>query len=95
MGLFTQLVTLPLAPVRGVVWTVDRVLEAAEKEYYDPAPCKPISQNSSGSCLRGRSMRRRSTGARTNCWTGWKRSGRIGGEGSPDPARRGNTRPPS
>lgn len=37
MGLFTQLVTLPLAPVRGVVWTVDRVLEAAEKEYYDPA----------------------------------------------------------
>ncbi|MCX4648401.1 MULTISPECIES: gas vesicle protein GvpG [Streptomyces] len=38
MGLFTQLVTLPLAPVRGVVWTVDRVLEAAEKEYYDPAP---------------------------------------------------------
>ncbi|MET8212180.1 gas vesicle protein GvpG [Streptomyces sp. NPDC005373] len=38
MGLFTQLVTLPLAPVRGIVWTVDRVLEAAEKEYYDPAP---------------------------------------------------------
>ncbi|MFE2991976.1 gas vesicle protein GvpG [Streptomyces sp. NPDC059262] len=38
MGLFTQLVTLPLAPVRGVIWTVDRVLEAAEKEYYDPAP---------------------------------------------------------
>ncbi|MFB7757794.1 gas vesicle protein GvpG, partial [Streptomyces sp. NPDC056121] len=30
MGLFTQLVTLPLAPVRGVIWTVDRVLEAAE-----------------------------------------------------------------
>lgn len=24
--------------MRGVVWTVDRVLEAAEKEYYDPAP---------------------------------------------------------
>ncbi|MFB7999545.1 gas vesicle protein GvpG [Streptomyces sp. NPDC056002] len=38
MGLFTQIVTLPLAPVRGVIWTVDRVLEAAEKEYYDPAP---------------------------------------------------------
>ncbi|GAA3378668.1 gas vesicle protein GvpG [Streptomyces sannanensis] len=38
MGLFTQIVTLPLAPVRGVVWAVDRVLEAAEKEYYDPAP---------------------------------------------------------
>ncbi|MFE2584221.1 gas vesicle protein GvpG [Streptomyces sp. NPDC059378] len=38
MGLFTQIVTLPLAPVRGVGWVVDRVLEAAENEYYDPAP---------------------------------------------------------
>ncbi|WP_330456346.1 gas vesicle protein GvpG [Streptomyces sp. NBC_00820] len=38
MGLFTQLVTLPLAPVRGVGWVVERVLEAAEDEYYDPAP---------------------------------------------------------
>jgi len=38
MGLFTQLATLPLAPVRGVVWVVERVKEAAEQEYYDPAP---------------------------------------------------------
>ncbi|MGW3659581.1 gas vesicle protein GvpG [Streptomyces sp. NPDC005151] len=38
MGLFTQIVTLPLAPVRGVGWVVDRVLEAAENEYYDPTP---------------------------------------------------------
>ncbi|MEU1402860.1 gas vesicle protein GvpG [Streptomyces sp. NPDC005728] len=38
MGLLTQIVTFPLAPVRGVVWVVDRVLEAAEDEYYDPAP---------------------------------------------------------
>ncbi|MFD5428580.1 gas vesicle protein GvpG [Streptomyces sp. NPDC127084] len=38
MGLFTQLVTLPLAPVRGVAWVMDRVVEAAENEYYDPAP---------------------------------------------------------
>ncbi|MEU9015610.1 gas vesicle protein GvpG [Streptomyces sp. NPDC048479] len=38
MGLFTQLVTLPLAPVRGVSWVVERVVEAAENEYYDPAP---------------------------------------------------------
>lgn len=95
MGLFTQLVTLPLAPVRGVVWTVDRVLEAAEKEYYDPAPVQADLAELERQLLAGRSTRRRSTGARTNCWTGWKRSGRIGGEGSPDPARRGNTRPPS
>ncbi|MEU6708832.1 gas vesicle protein GvpG [Streptomyces wuyuanensis] len=38
MGLITQIVTLPLAPVRGVVWVMDRVLEAAEDEYYDPEP---------------------------------------------------------
>jgi hypothetical protein len=38
MGLLTQLVTFPLAPARGVVWVVERVLEEAENEYYDPAP---------------------------------------------------------
>ncbi|MFD8818858.1 gas vesicle protein GvpG [Streptomyces sp. NPDC059627] len=38
MGLLTQLVTLPLAPVRGVVWVVERVREEAENRYYDPAP---------------------------------------------------------
>ncbi|MEW2131872.1 gas vesicle protein GvpG [Streptomyces sp. NPDC005435] len=40
MGLFTQLATLPLAPVRGVGWVMERVLEAAENEYYDPTPVK-------------------------------------------------------
>ncbi|MGA5406807.1 gas vesicle protein GvpG [Streptomyces lavendulocolor] len=38
MGLFTQLVTLPLAPVRGVGWVVRAVTEAAEQEYYDTRP---------------------------------------------------------
>ncbi|MEU9343649.1 gas vesicle protein GvpG [Streptomyces sp. NPDC048278] len=38
MGLLEQLLTLPLAPVRGVGWVVDRVVEAAEREYYDPEP---------------------------------------------------------
>ncbi|MEU7342081.1 gas vesicle protein GvpG [Streptomyces sp. NPDC007074] len=38
MGLLTQLLTFPLAPVRGVGWVVDRVVEAAEREYYDPEP---------------------------------------------------------
>ncbi|MCT2544152.1 MULTISPECIES: gas vesicle protein GvpG [Streptomyces] len=38
MGLLTQLATLPLAPVRGVAWVMERVVEAAENEYYDPAP---------------------------------------------------------
>ncbi|MCX4850056.1 gas vesicle protein GvpG [Streptomyces sp. NBC_00893] len=38
MGLLTQIATLPLAPVRGVAWVMERVVEAAENEYYDPAP---------------------------------------------------------
>jgi len=37
MGLFTGLLTLPLAPVRGTVWVAEQVLEQAEEEYYDPA----------------------------------------------------------
>jgi hypothetical protein len=35
MGLFTGLLTLPLAPVRGVVWVAEQVLEEAEREFYD------------------------------------------------------------
>jgi DNA/RNA-binding domain of Phe-tRNA-synthetase-like protein len=35
MGLITGLITLPLAPLRGVVWVVEKVAEAAEAEMYD------------------------------------------------------------
>ncbi|ARF53930.1 gas vesicle protein GvpG [Streptomyces gilvosporeus] len=38
MGLLSQIATLPLAPVRGVAWVVERVVQAAENEYYDPEP---------------------------------------------------------
>ena len=31
------LLTLPLAPVRGVVWLADQILEEAERQWYDPA----------------------------------------------------------
>lgn len=37
MGLLKGLVTLPLAPLSGTVWVADRIAEAAEREYYDPA----------------------------------------------------------
>lgn len=36
MGLFTGLVTLPLAPVRGVVWLAETLTEQAEAQLYDP-----------------------------------------------------------
>jgi hypothetical protein len=35
MGLFTGLLTLPLAPVRGVAWVAEQVVEEAERELYD------------------------------------------------------------
>ncbi|MFF1833464.1 gas vesicle protein GvpG [Streptomyces sp. NPDC058231] len=54
MGLFTQIVTLPLAPVRGVGWVVDHVLEAAENEYYDPAPVQQALAALEADLLAGR-----------------------------------------
>jgi hypothetical protein len=38
MGLVTGILTLPLAPVRGIGWVIDKVAQTAEKEYYDPGP---------------------------------------------------------
>ena len=37
MGLVTGLLGLPLAPVRGVIWLAEQILEQAEEQYYDPA----------------------------------------------------------
>jgi hypothetical protein len=35
MGLFTGLLTLPLAPVRGVVWVTEQIAEEIDRELYD------------------------------------------------------------
>jgi glycine/D-amino acid oxidase-like deaminating enzyme len=35
MGIFTALVTLPLAPVRGAAWVVQQVAEEADRQLYD------------------------------------------------------------
>ncbi|MEU3145020.1 MULTISPECIES: gas vesicle protein GvpG [unclassified Streptomyces] len=37
MGLITGLLTLPIAPVRGVVWVAEKLHDAAERELHDPA----------------------------------------------------------
>ncbi|MER7081495.1 Gas vesicle protein G [Saccharopolyspora kobensis] len=37
MGLLSGIVTLPLAPVRGVVWMIDHLKQHAEAQYYDTA----------------------------------------------------------
>ena len=36
MGLITGLLTLPLAPVRGVVAVAEQIQQQAEQEFYDP-----------------------------------------------------------
>ncbi|MFF7340488.1 gas vesicle protein GvpG [Streptomyces sp. NPDC008163] len=36
MGLITGLLTLPVAPVRGVVWVAGKLNDAAERELRDP-----------------------------------------------------------
>lgn len=38
MGLVTEIVALPAAPFRGVGWVLQKVVQAAEQEYYDPGP---------------------------------------------------------
>ncbi|MGW0119507.1 gas vesicle protein GvpG [Streptomyces sp. NPDC003327] len=40
MGLLGDILTLPLAPLRGTGWVIDQVLQAAEREYYDPGPVR-------------------------------------------------------
>ncbi|UUU29658.1 gas vesicle protein GvpG [Streptomyces sp. CA-210063] len=37
MGLITEVLLLPFAPVRGSFWAVRQVLTEAERQYYDPA----------------------------------------------------------
>ncbi len=37
MGLITGLLTLPLAPVRGVAWVAEQVLDELDRQLYDEA----------------------------------------------------------
>ncbi|MFE9440234.1 gas vesicle protein GvpG [Streptomyces sp. NPDC006602] len=37
MGLITEVLLLPFAPVRGSAWVIRQVLDEAERLYYDPA----------------------------------------------------------
>ncbi|MFD0315132.1 gas vesicle protein GvpG [Streptomyces flavalbus] len=45
MGLVVEILALPLAPFRGVGWVIDKVVRAAEEEYYDPAPVQEALVN--------------------------------------------------
>lgn len=37
MGLISELLLLPLAPVRGVAWVAEQVKEEADRQWSDPA----------------------------------------------------------
>jgi hypothetical protein len=37
MGLISEVLLLPFAPVRGSAWAIGQVLQEAERIYYDPA----------------------------------------------------------
>ena len=37
MGLFTGLLGLPLAPLRGVLWVAEQLESEADRQMYDPA----------------------------------------------------------
>ncbi len=36
VGLVTGIVSLPLLPLKGVIWVAERIQEEAEAQYYDP-----------------------------------------------------------
>lgn len=44
MGLISEVLLLPLAPVRGSLWAMEQVLAEAERQYYDPAAGGPNSR---------------------------------------------------
>ena len=49
MGLFTSLITLPLAPVRGVAWLGEQVLNQATREVSDPDQiCQQLAELDEG-----------------------------------------------
>jgi hypothetical protein len=37
MGILSELLLLPLLPVRGGFWAIGQVVDAAEREFYGPA----------------------------------------------------------
>jgi hypothetical protein len=37
MGLLSELLLVPLAPIRVAYWSLGQVIDSATREYYDPA----------------------------------------------------------
>ncbi|MFE9118805.1 gas vesicle protein GvpG [Streptomyces sp. NPDC007172] len=54
MGFVSQLLTLPMAPLRGTFWVLEQVTETAEREYYDPEKVRQELAVLEGELLAGR-----------------------------------------
>ncbi|GAA2631557.1 gas vesicle protein GvpG [Streptomyces vastus] len=54
MGLLTGILTLPLAPLRTTIWVAEQIQDAAEAEYYDPAPVQQALTELERALLDGR-----------------------------------------
>lgn len=44
MGLITQVLTLPLAPLHGSLWAIDQVVLAAQRECRSSTPSPPTTR---------------------------------------------------
>ena len=53
MGLIGGLLTLPLAPVRGVAWVFEQVVDEAEARLYDPTRIRSELADAEASLERG------------------------------------------
>jgi hypothetical protein len=53
MGLIGGLLTLPLAPVRGLAWVFEQVVEEAEAQLHDPRRIRAELANAEAALERG------------------------------------------
>ena len=53
MGLITGLLTLPLAPVRGLAWVFEQVVDEADAQLHDPARIRAELANAEAALERG------------------------------------------
>lgn len=53
MGFFSELLLLPLAPVRGVVWVAQQVEQEADRRLNDPAVLRAQIDDLDSACERG------------------------------------------
>jgi hypothetical protein len=53
MGLIGGLLTLPLAPARGLAWVIEQVVDEAEAQLYDPRRIRAELAEASAALDRG------------------------------------------